>query len=171
MKTLTLEKTTNSPRGLKEQTTTEKALAKKILNKIDFENATIVIEYNGGLYACKMPMRLLVKQLCVSGKRTKFLCPLGKSQVIELINSGDLEQIGVSTDLDKYFNSNRYHISNSGQAIEYYLKQKYHTKFNHTAKMTTGEGEFRNTEVKFFSFDKTSGTPSATCESIKAINK
>lgn len=171
MYTLNIEKTTNSPRGLKAQTSAEKIAAQKILDKVTFKNVTIVIEYNAGLYACKMPIERLTAQLCISGKRTKFLCPLGKNQVIELIASGKLEKIGSSDDLLKYHNSSRYHISNDGQAIEYYLKQKYHASFDHNAKMTTGAGEFRNTEVKFFSFDKTSGTPSATCESLKAIDR
>ena len=171
MKTLTIEKTTNSPRGLKAQTTKEKELAQAILKKANFENVTIVIEYNQNLYACKMPLKLVLKQLCNNGNRNKILCPLGKIQVIELIASGDLKKIGLSSDLEKYHNSNRYKITNDGQAIEYYLKQKYHCKFDHNAKMTNGNGEFKNTEVKFFSFDKTTGTPSATCESTKAILK
>lgn len=171
MKTLVIEKTTNSPRGVKAQNEQEKKLANAILDKATFKNVTVVIEYNKGLYACKMPLDLVLKQLCNNGNRNKILCPLGKNQVIELINSGDLEKIGSASDLEKYHNSARYKISNDGQAIEYYLKQKYHTKFDHNAKMTAGDGEFRNTEVKFFSFDKTSGTPSATCESTKAILK
>lgn len=171
MKTLTIEKTTNSPRGLKTQSPQEKKLAQAILQKANFDKVTIVIEYNKNLYACKMPLELVVKQLCNNGNRNKILCPLGKNQVIENIENGNLEKIGSSNDLEKYHNSNRYKITNDGQAIEYYLKQKYHCKFDHNAKMTNGQGEFRNTEVKFFSFDKTSGTPSATCESTKAILK
>ena len=171
MKVIDVAKTTTSPRGLKAQTAQELAGAKKILEKVNFKYATIIIEYDKNLYACKMPMHRLTAQFCISGKKTRFLCPLSKNQVIEFIASGELERIGESESLNKYFESNRYKVSNCGQAIEYYLKQKYHTKFNHTAKMTSGCGEFRNTEVKFFSFDKTSGTPSATCESLKAINK
>lgn len=169
MKTLDIAKTTNSPRGLKAQTVQEAAAAKMILDKIKFNNATIIIEWSGKLYGCKMPMHRLTAQLCISGKRTKFLCPLGKNQVIDLILSGDLEMLGFSEELEKYHENKRYKVSNDGQAVEYFLKQKFHAKFNHTAKMTKGNGEFRNTEVKFFSFDKTSGTPSATCESLKAI--
>lgn len=171
MKTLAIEKTTNSPRGLKAQNAQELKLAKAILEKANFENVTVVIEYDKNLYACKMPLELVVKQLCNNGNRNKILCPLGKNQVINLIASGDLEKIGSSSDLEKYHKSSRYKINNDGQAIEYYLKQKYHCKFDHNAKMTNGNGEFKNTEVKFFSFDKTSGTPSATCESTKAILK
>ena len=171
MKKIDVAKITNSPRGLKVQTEEEKITAQKILDKINFDFATIVIEYNKNLYACKMPMHRLTAQLCISGARTKFLCPLSKTQVIDYIASGDLEKIGSSVDLEKYFNNSRYSVTNCGQAIEYYLAQKNHCKFDHTAKMTSGNGEFKNTEVKFFSFDKTSGSPSATCESLKAINK
>ena len=169
MKTLNIEKTTNSPRGLKAQTEQEQATAKMILQKINFKNATVIIEIHNKIYGCKMPMHRLTSQLAISGKRVKFLCPLGKNQVIDLILSGELEMLGFSEELEKYHDNKRYKISNDGQAIEYFLKQKFHTKFDHTAKMTKGAGEFRNTEVKFFSFDKTSGTPSATCESLKAI--
>ena len=171
MKTLNIAKTTNSPRGLKAQSALEKATAQKILDKINFENATIIIEIHNKLFGCRMPMSRLCENLAVSGQRVKFLCPLGKNQVNDLIISGDLEMLGFSEELEKYHENKRYKISNDGQAIEYFLKQKYHAKFHHTAKMTKGNGEFRNTEVKFFSFDKTSGTPSATCESLKAINK
>ena len=169
MKTINVNKQTNSPRGLKQQTELEKLTAKKLLEKVNFKNATIIIEYDGQLYACKMPMNRLTDQLAISGKKAKFLCPLGKTQVIDFIASGDLKRIGSSEDLEKYTQSNRYKVTNNGQAIEYFLSQKYHAKFDHYGKMTGGNGEFRNTEVKFFSFDKTTGTPSATCESIKVI--
>ena len=169
MKIINANKQTNSPRGLKQQTELEKLTAKKLLEKVNFKNATIVIEYNSQLYACKVPMYRLTDQLAISGKRAKFLCPFGKSQVIDFIANGDLEKIGSSEDLDKYFNSNRYKVTNNGQAIEYFLSQRYHAKFDHYGKMTGGNGEFRNTEVKFFSFDKTTGTPSATCENITVI--
>ena len=78
-----------------------------------------------------------------------------------------LELIGTSEDLQKYYDNPRYKgISNDGQAVEYLLAQKYHCTFDHFGSMTTNGGEFRNTEVKFFSFDKTTGTPSATIERI-----
>ena len=169
MKTLTIEFKSTSPRGVKAQSPKEKELAQKILQSTSFDKVTVVIEYNKDLYACKMPLDLVLKRLANNGNRNKILCPLSKIQVIDLIASGDLEKIGLSSDLEKYHNSNRYKITNDGQAIEYYLKQKYHCKFDHNAKMTNGNGEFKNTEVKFFSFDKTTGTPSATCESTKAI--
>ena len=171
MKTLNIEFKSTSPRGTKAQSPQEKALAKKILQQANFEKVTVVIEYNKNLYACKMPLELVLKRLANNGNRNKILCPLSKIQVIENIENGNLEKIGSSSDLEKYHNSNRYKITNDGQAIEYYLKQKYHCKFDHNAKMTTGQGEFKNTEVKFFSYDKTTGTPSATCESTKSIMK
>ena len=171
MKTLKIEKVSTSPRGAKVQSATEKKLAKAILEKASFENVTIVIEYNKNLYGCKMPLELVLKQLANNGERNKILCPLSKSQVIENIENGNLEKIGSSQDLEKYHDNPRYKITNNGQAVEYFLKQKYHCKFDHQAKMTSGQGEFRKTEVKFFSFDKTSGTPSATCESTKSILK
>ena len=163
--------TTTSPRGLKEQTAQEKATAKKILEKINFKNATIVFEINQELFICKMPMERLTANLAISSKKCKFLSPLGKSQVLEFIENGKLEKIGNSSDLEKYHNNPRYKIGNNGHAIEYFIAQKYHTKFDHQGKMTEGSGEFRNTEVKFFSFDKTSGTPSATCESLASLER
>ena len=165
IKTVNIEKTTTSPRGLKEQNATEREYAKKILEKIGFKNATIVFEINGNLYWCKMPMNRLTENLAVSGKKCKFLSPLGKSQVLELIANGTLEQIGYSADLEQFGKSN------NGQNIEFFLARKTRQKFDHTGKMTNGNGEFRNTEVKFFSFDKTSGTPSATCESLASIDR
>lgn len=171
MKTLNIEFKSTSPRGTKAQSPQEKALAKKILQEANFEKVTVVIEYNKNLYACKMPLELVLKRLANNGNRNKILCPLSKIQVIENIENGNLEKIGSSNDLQKYHDSNRYKITNDGQAIEYYLKQKYHCKFDHNAKMTAGQGEFKNTEVKFFSYDKTTGTPSATCENTKSILK
>lgn len=171
MKTLNIEFKSTSPRGVKAQSPQELKLAAAILKKANFENVTVIIEYNKNLYACKMPLELVLKRLANNGNRNKILCPLSKTQVIENIDNGNLEKIGSSSDLEKYHNNTRYKITNDGQAIEYYLKQKYHTKFNHSAKMTAGQGEFKNTEVKFFSYDKTSGTPSATCENTKSILK
>lgn len=171
MKTLKIEFQSTSPRGTKAQSPQEKALAKKIMQQANFEKVTVVIEYNNNLYACKMPLELVLKRLANNGNRNKILCPLSKIQVIENIENGNLEKIGSSSDLQKYHNNPRYKITNDGQAIEYYLKQKYHAKFDHNAKMTAGQGEFKNTEVKFFSYDKTTGTPSATCESTKSIMK
>ena len=171
MKTLKIDFVSTSPRAPKAQTMQEKKLANAIVKKANFENVTVVIEYKNTLYACKMPLELVLKRLASNGNRNKILCPLSKTQVIENIANGNLEKIGYSSDLEKYHNNSRYKITNDGQAIEYYLKQKYHCKFDHQAKMTAGQGEFKNTEVKFFSYDKTSGTPSATCESTKAILK
>lgn len=171
MKTLKIDFVSTSPRGTKAQSPQELKLAAAILKKANFENVTVIIEYNKNLYACKMPLELVLKRLASNGNRNKILCPLSKTQVIENIANGNLEKIGYSSDLEKYHNNARYKITNDGQAIEYYLKQKYHCKFDHQAKMTAGQGEFKNTEVKFFSYDKTSGTPSATCESTKAILK
>ena len=169
MKTLNIAKISTSPRGLKKQTEQEKATAQKILEKINFEYATVVFEINNQLYIAKMPMYRLTENLAISGKKCKFLSPLGKSQVLECISNGMLENVGASQDLEKYHNNKRYKVSNDGQAIEYYLAQKFHVKFDHYGKMENGE--FRNTELKFFSFDKTTGTPSATCESLATINK
>ena len=171
MKTLKIEKVSASNRKAKEQTTQEKATAQKLLSKCNFDNATVVIEYNKKLYACKMPLDLLLKQLSIAPSRVKINCPFGKNQVVDLIATNDLECIGESENLKKYYNNPRYKVKNDGQAVEYYIAQKYHTKFDHYAKMSKGAGEFRNTEVKFFSFDKTTGTPSATCENLKTINK
>lgn len=171
MKTLKIEFVSNSPRKARKQTAQELKLVKAITSKAQFDNVTIVIEYDKNLYACKMPLELVLKRLVNNGNRNKILCPLSKTQVIENINNGNLQKIGCSSDLQKYHDSNRYKITNDGQAIEYYLKQKYHAKFNHSAKMTAGQGEFKNTEVKFFSYDKTTGTPSATCENTKSILK
>lgn len=165
IKTVNISKTTLSPRGLKEQTATEKLYAKKILDKISFKFATVVFEFKGGLYWCKMPFNRLTDNLAISGKKAKFLSPLGKNQVADLIASGTLEKIGNSADLEKYGKSN------NGKNIEYFLSAKTHQKFDHTGKMIDSNGEFRKTEVKFFSFDKTSGTPSATCESLASIDR
>lgn len=165
IKTVNIAKTTLSPRGLKEQTATEKAYAEKILNKINFECATVIFEFKGGLYWCKMPFNRLTENLAISGKKAKFLSPLGKNQVADLIENGTLEKIGNSKDLEKFGKSN------NGKNIEYFLSAKTHQKFDHNGKMTDGNGEFRNTEVKFFSFDKTSGTPSATCENLASIDR
>lgn len=165
IKTVNIEKATNSPRGLKAQTEQEKIYAHKILEKIGFKNATVVFEINGNLYWCKMPMNRLTENLAISGKKCKFLSPLGKSQVLELVANGTLENIGKSSDLEKFGKSN------NGKNIEFFLARKTRQKFDHTGKMTNGNGEFRNTEVKFFSFDKTSGTPSATCESLASIDR
>lgn len=165
IKTVNIAKTTLSPRGLKEQTATEKAYAKKILDKINFEFATVIFEINGELFWCKMPFNRLTDNLAISGKRAKFLSPLGKNQVLDLIESGTLEKIGNSSDLEKFGKSN------NGKNIEYFIARKTHQKFDHNGKMTDSNGEFRNTEVKFFSFDKTSGTPSATCENLASIDR
>lgn len=165
IKTVNINKTTTSPRGLKAQTEIEKTAAAKILEKITFKNATIVFEINGSLYWCKMPMHRLTDNLAVSGKKCKFLAPLGKNQVFDLIADGTLEKIGNSADLEAFGKSN------NGKNIEYFLARKTRKSFNHTGKMTDGNGEFRNTEVKFFSFDKTSGTPSATCESLASLDR
>lgn len=169
MKTLTIEKVSTSPRATKAQTDFEKSLATKVLQKANFENVMVVIEYKQELFACKMPLQLVLKQLCNNGERNKVLCPLSKSQVQENIANGNLQKIGYSSDLLKYHDNKRYKVKNNGQAIEYFLKQKYHCKFNHYGNMN--EGEFKNCEVKFFSFDKTSGTPSATFENTKTILK
>ena len=163
MKIINVAKTTNSNRGLKQPTPQEQAHAQKLIDSVNFKYCTIVIEIGSGLYACKMPIARVFSQIALNGKRAKILCPLGKSQVLEFIASGDLEKIGQSSDLEKYHNNPRYKVSNNGHAIEYFLAQKAHTKFDHNGKMLGGSGEFRNTEVKFFSFDKTTGTPSATC--------
>lgn len=165
IKTVNIEKATNSPRGLKAQTEQEKAYAKKILDKINFEYATVIFEINQKLYWCKMPFNRLTDNLAISGKKCKFLSPLGKSQVLELIENGTLENIGNSADLEKFGKSN------NGKNIEFFLARKTRKAFDHNGKMTNGNGEFRNTEVKFFSFDKTSGTPSATCESLASIDR
>lgn len=165
IKTVNIAKTTTSPRGLKVQTATEKAYAKKILDKINFEYATIIFEIGGEIFWCKMPFNRLTDNLAISGKKCKFLSPLGKSQVISLIADGTLEKIGNSSDLEKFGKSN------DGKNIEFFLASKTHKKFDHNGKMTDGNGEFRGTEVKFFSFDKTSGTPSATCENLKSIDR
>ena len=169
MKIINAMKTTNSPRGIKVQTELEIETAQKVLDKINFENAIIVIEKNGTLFACKIPMYNLVKGLAITGKKCKILCPLGKNQVDEFIENGELTKIGISTDLEKFYNKSYYSVSNNGQAIEYFLAQQKHCKFHHQTKMLNGKGEFLNCEVKFFSFDKTSGTPSATFESLKTI--
>ena len=100
IKTVNIEKATNSPRGLKAQNEQEKAYAKKILNKINFEYATVIFEINQKLYWCKMPFNRLTENLAISGKKCKFLSPLGKSQVLELIENGTLENIGNSADLE-----------------------------------------------------------------------
>lgn len=110
-------------------------------------------------------MHRLTENLAISGKKCKFLAPLGKNQVIDLIENGTLEKIGSSDDLEKFGKSN------NGKNIEYFLARKTRKSFDHSGKMTDGNGEFRNTEVKFFSFDKTSGTPSATCESLASIDR
>ena len=165
IKLVNIEKTTSSPRGLKKQTATEPATAKKILDKIGFKNATVVFEIKKELFWCKMPMHRLTENLAVSGNKCKFLSPLGKSQVLDLIANGTLEKIGNSADLEQFGKSN------NGKNIEYFLARKTKQKFDHNGKMTNGNGEFRNTEVKFFSFDKTSGTPSATCESLASLDR
>lgn len=163
MKTIDTAKMTNSNRGLKQPTPQERAHAQKLIASVQFKKVTVVIEIGGGLYACYMPKERVFAQIALNGKRAKILCPLGKAQVLQYISSGDLEKIGVSSDLEKYHNNKRYKVSNDGHAIEYFLAQKTHTKFDHNGKMLGSTGEFRNTEVKFFSFDKTTGTPSATC--------
>lgn len=165
IKTVNINKTTTSPRGLKAQTEVEKAAAEKILAKIQFKNATVIFEINSGLFWCKMPMHRLTDNLAVSGKKCKFLAPLGKNQVLDLIADGTLEKIGESADLEAFGKSN------NGKNIEYFLAKKTRKSFDHTGKMTDGNGEFRGTEVKFFSFDKTSGTPSATCESLASLDR
>ena len=165
IKTVNISKTTTSPRGLKVQTATERETAEKILAKINFEFATVVFEISGSLYWCKMPMHRLTENLAISGKKCKFLAPLGKSQVLDLIESGTLEKIGTSQDLEQFGKSN------NGKNIEYFLARKTRKGFDHNGKMTDGQGEFRGTEVKFFSFDKTSGTPSATCESLASLDR
>ena len=112
-----------------------------------------------------MPFNRLTENLAISGKKCKFLSPLGKNQVLELIENGTLENIGNSADLEKFGKSN------NGKNIEFFLARKTRKGFDHNGKMTNGNGEFRKTEVKFFSFDKTSGTPSATCESLASIDR
>lgn len=165
IKTVNISKITTSPRGLKAQTEQEKVYAQKILDKINFDFCTVIFEYNGGLFWCKMPMHRLTDNLAISGKKCKFLAPLGKNQVIDLIEDGTLEKIGSSDDLEKFGKSN------NGKNIEYFLARKTRKGFDHSGKMTDGNGEFRGTEVKFFSFDKTSGTPSATCECLASIDR
>lgn len=147
----------------KMQDSKSKAAAEKLAAEIP-EIFTCIFKINDLLYWAKVPKSRILERYRVSGSRAKILTPLSKKQVITLINNGTLEKIGVYTDLKKYYNGN-YSVSNDGQAVEYLVAQKSHTKFTHTGKMSTA-GEFRNTEVKFFDFDKTTGTPSATCKAI-----
>ena len=155
-------------RPLKVQTAQEVQAANRLLQKITFKYATVVIELDGELWACKMDMARLLQGLSISGKRAKVNCPFGKKQVQQMIEDADaLELIGTSEDLQKYYDNPRYKgVTNDGQAVEYLLAQKYRCKFDHYGSMSTNGGEFRGTEVKFFSFDKTTGTPSATIERI-----
>lgn len=168
LKVVNTAKQAGGNRPLKVQTAQEIAAANRLLKKINFKYATVVIEYSGELWACKMSMTRLLQGLSISGKRVKINCPFGKKQVEQMIDNADeLELIGESEELEKYYNNPRYKgVSNDGQAVEYLLAQKYHCKFDHYGSMSTNGGEFRGTEVKFFSFDKTTGTPSATVESI-----
>ena len=87
MKTLKIEFVSNSPRKARTQTAQELKLVKAITSKAQFENVTIVIEYNQNLYACKMPLELVLKRLVNNGNRNKILCPLSKTQVIENIEN------------------------------------------------------------------------------------
>ena len=46
MKVINVNKQTNSPRGLKQQTMLEQQAAKKLLEKVNFKNATIVTSFS-----------------------------------------------------------------------------------------------------------------------------
>lgn len=168
LKVINTAKQAGGNRPLKVQTAQEVQAANRLLKEISFKYATVVIEYNGELWACKMDMSRLLQGLSISGKRAKVNCPFGKKQVEEMIDNADeLELIGESAELEKFHGNPRYKgVTNDGQAVEYLLAQKYRCKFDHYGSMTTNGGEFRNTEVKFFSFDKTTGTPSATIERL-----
>lgn len=174
MKTLNVCFESTSNRKAKELSRYEVKLSDILKTSVSCKFALPVFVIDGGLYACKMPIELLFSRIAFGKANNKFLSPLGKNQVKAFIASGDLEKIGVTADLDYYIENPRYKtksgklaISNYGQAVEYYLAKKYHAKFNHYGKMI--EGEFKGCEVKLFNFDKTTGTPSATCESTKTI--
>lgn len=163
MKIINDAKVAGGNRPLKVQTPQEKRTAEKLVKKSGIKYATVIIEMDGELWACKMLMSRLMEGLAISGEKAKILCPFGKKQFLQLVDDGDrIELIGYSDDLDEF--RSRKGVSNNGHAIEYYLAKKYHAKFDHFGSMATNGGEFRGTEVKFFSFDKTTGTPSATVE-------
>lgn len=174
MKTINVCFESTSNRKAKELSRYEVKLSDILKTSVNCKYAMPIFVIDGGLYACKMPIDLLFNRIAFGKANNKFLSPLGKNQVKTHIASGELEKIGETADLDYYIENPRYKtksgklaISNYGQAVEYYLAKKYHAKFDHYGKMT--EGEFRGCEVKLFNFDKTTGTPSATCESTKTI--
>lgn len=174
MKTLNACFESTSNHGAKVLTAKESRLANILKKGINADKVMPIFVMNGSLYACRMDIGFLFDRIAFGKANNKFLSPFGRNQVKSYVESGDLEKIGEISDLDYYIGNPRYKtksgklaISNYGQAVEYYLAKKYHAKFNHYGKMT--EGEFKGCEVKLFNFDKTTGTPSATCESTKTI--
>lgn len=174
MKNINVGFESTSNRKAKKLNRYEVKLSNILKTSINCKYAMPVFVIDGNLYVCKMPIRRLFERIAFGKTNNKFLSPLGRNQVKAFIANDRLEKIGTTADLDYYIGNPRYKtksgklaISNYGQAVEYYLAKKYHAKFNHYGKMI--EGEFKGCEVKLFNFDKTTGTPSATCESTKTI--
>lgn len=164
LKTIDTPKQAGGNRPLKQQTAEERAFADYLCKTSGIKYATIVNEFDGELWACKMPLSRLLKGLCLSNGKAKILAPFGKKQLMQMIDDAeDLELIGTVEDLDDIIAKKGGRI-NRGQAVEYFIARKYHCKFDHIGRMTTNGGEFRGTELKYFGWSTTTGTPSATCE-------
>ena len=77
LKVINTAKQAGGNRPLKVQTPQEVQAANRLLKEISFKYATVVIEYDGELWACKMDMTRLLQGLSISGKRAKVNCPFG----------------------------------------------------------------------------------------------
>lgn len=174
--TVTTEFKAGGNKPAKVLTKKEVKMAQILQAHVNAKNLLACFIYDGNVYACKMDIDRLYSRLAFGKNNNKFLSPLGRNQVIELIDDGTLKPIGTTENLDYYIKNDRYKsasgkykVTNYGQAIEYYIAQKAHAKFDHYGKITEGNGEFNGCEVKLFNFDKTTGTPSATCPDTKTI--
>jgi hypothetical protein len=100
-------------------------------------------------------------------KGKKVNCPVGKNQLIDLINSNSeyIEYMGTFEEFLRYRNNIKIK-GNNGTPMQKWLSYKWHTTTNTTAKLANGgDGIIRRgrvNEVKFFDWTKTTGTPSAT---------
>lgn len=119
-----------------------------------------IFKIGGHLFGADIPKDKILLRYRISGSKAKILSPLSKKQVLYLVAFNKLSDLGTAEKLQKYY-SGKYSISNDGQAIEYLVAQVRHLKFDHNGKMSPS-GECGGREFKFFDFDKTTGTPSAT---------
>lgn len=136
----------------KEQATLNTLIEKASKNGL--KNFALIYNVDGKIYGFKTPISNCLERVKTnkSGKSTTFkiFSPLANGQVKDFIEQDLMSYYGTEADLEQIREKNS-NLKNNGQAVEYLINKKEHSKIDHTKSLVKGgDSLFGDTEIKYF---------------------